>query len=109
MLESLNRAIYCIKPVSDEAETEWQAEIEKLKQHVREVMAATGKNIRPNLKGVQWLMGACEPHPPPTLNVLAKATTEGFCTADSGCDIDINVDTCSTLVSSSLFIFFTAI
>ncbi|KAL1957811.1 hypothetical protein VTO42DRAFT_5529 [Malbranchea cinnamomea] len=76
LVESLNRAMDRIKAVSDEAEAERQAEVERLKKHAREVLAVTGKNIRPNLKGVaggakvvQQLMG-------PTLNALAKATGE---------------------------------
>lgn len=76
LVESLNRAVDRIKAVADEAEAERQVEVQKLKQHARDVMAATGKNIRPNLRGVEggervvrWLMG-------PTMQALARATDE---------------------------------
>jgi transcription initiation factor TFIIH subunit 1 len=52
LVESLNRAMERIKAVATDAETEKEAEINKLKQHAREVFAATGKKIRVNLAGV---------------------------------------------------------
>lgn len=52
LVESLNRALERIKAVAADAESEKEAEINKLKQHAREVFAATGKKIRINLAGV---------------------------------------------------------
>ncbi|KAL1985868.1 hypothetical protein VTN96DRAFT_7246 [Rasamsonia emersonii] len=52
LVESLNRAMERVKAVAADAEAERQAEIEKLKQHARDVLAATGKKIRVNLAGV---------------------------------------------------------
>ncbi|KAF3481420.1 RNA polymerase II transcription factor B subunit 1 [Arthroderma uncinatum] len=74
MVESLNRAMDRINEVSKTAEAERQVEVDKLRKHAREVMASTGKRIRPNdvdggEKVVKQLMG-------PTINALAKATAE---------------------------------
>ncbi|OKL59871.1 hypothetical protein UA08_04680 [Talaromyces atroroseus] len=52
LVESLNRAIERIKAVAADAEAERERETNKLKQHAREVFAATGKKIRINLAGV---------------------------------------------------------
>ncbi|GAM41630.1 hypothetical protein TCE0_042r14890 [Talaromyces pinophilus] len=52
LVESLNRAMERIKAVATDAETDKETEINKLKQHAREVFAATGKKIRVNLAGV---------------------------------------------------------
>lgn len=76
LVESLNRAMDRIKAVADEAEAERQAEVEKLKQHAREIMAATGKNIRPNLKGVEGGRKVVNQLMGPTMNALGKAIAE---------------------------------
>ncbi|KAL2215808.1 RNA polymerase II transcription initiation protein [Thermoascus aurantiacus ATCC 26904] len=75
LVESLNRARERIKAVADDAEAERQIEVEKLKQHARDVLATTGKKIRVNLAGVpggekvvNQLMG-------PTLRALDVAMT----------------------------------
>ncbi|KAL1964722.1 hypothetical protein VTN77DRAFT_6748 [Rasamsonia byssochlamydoides] len=52
LVESLNRAMERVKAVAADAEAERQVEVEKLKQHARDVLAATGKKIRVNLAGV---------------------------------------------------------
>ncbi|KAK2871651.1 hypothetical protein FQN49_002974 [Arthroderma sp. PD_2] len=74
MVESLNRAMDRINEVAKTAEAERQVEVEKLKKHAREVMASTGRRIRPGEveggeKVVKQLMG-------PTVKALAKATSE---------------------------------
>ncbi|TPX25619.1 RNA polymerase II transcription factor B subunit 1 [Coccidioides immitis] len=76
LVESLNRAMDRIKAVANEAEAERQAEVEKLKQHAREVMAATGRNIRPNLKGVEGGRKVVNQLMAPTMNALGKAIAE---------------------------------
>ncbi|EER23504.1 BSD domain containing protein [Coccidioides posadasii C735 delta SOWgp] len=76
LVESLNRAMDRIKAVANEAEVERQAEVEKLKQHAREVMAATGRNIRPNLKGVEGGRKVVNQLMAPTMNALGKAIAE---------------------------------
>lgn len=74
LVESLNRARERIKSVADDAEADRQVEVEKLKQHARDVLASTGKKIRVNLAGVpggevvNQLMG-------PTLRALDVAMT----------------------------------
>ncbi|KAJ9229912.1 hypothetical protein DTO271D3_1175 [Paecilomyces variotii] len=52
LVESLNRAMERIKSVAADAEAERQVEVERLKQHARDVLATTGKKIRVNLAGV---------------------------------------------------------
>lgn len=52
LVESLNRAMERIKAVAADAEAERQKEVERLKQHAREVLEATGRKIRVNLAGV---------------------------------------------------------
>ncbi|KAL2361761.1 hypothetical protein RJZ56_005329 [Blastomyces dermatitidis] len=76
LVESLNRAIDRIRAVADEAEKERQGEIERLKQHAREVMASTGKNIRPNLKGVEGGEKTVNALLEPTVKALGKALEE---------------------------------
>lgn len=74
MVESLSRAMDRINEVAKAAEAERQVEVEKLKKHAREVLASTGRKIRladvdGGEKVVKQLMG-------PTINALAKATSE---------------------------------
>lgn len=76
LVESLNRAMDRIKAVADEAENEKMAEVEKRRQHARDISVTTGRTSRPNLKGltggaevVNQLMG-------PTTKALGKATDE---------------------------------
>ncbi|ODH47616.1 hypothetical protein GX48_06294 [Paracoccidioides brasiliensis] len=76
LVESLNRAMDRIKAVADEAEKERQAEIERLKQHAREVRVSTGKNIRPNLKRVEGGEKTVNALMEPTLKALEKALEE---------------------------------
>ncbi|KAI1911083.1 RNA polymerase II transcription factor B subunit 1 [Ophidiomyces ophidiicola] len=76
LVESLNRAMDRIKAVADEAEVERRAEVEKLKQHAREIMAATGKNIRPNFKAIEGGQKVVNQLMKPTMNALGKAISE---------------------------------
>ncbi|WEW60732.1 RNA polymerase II transcription factor B subunit 1 [Emydomyces testavorans] len=76
LVESLNRAKERIKAVADEADAERQVEIEKLKQQAREIVAATGKHIRPNLKGVGGGQKVVNQLMGPTINALGKAIAE---------------------------------
>ncbi|QSS49320.1 RNA polymerase II transcription factor [Histoplasma capsulatum var. duboisii H88] len=76
LVESLNHAMDRIKAVADEAEKERQVEIERLKQHAREVMASTGRNIRPNLKGVEGGGKTVNALLEPTVKALGKALDE---------------------------------
>ncbi|OAX79613.1 hypothetical protein ACJ72_06065 [Emergomyces africanus] len=76
LVESLNRAMDRIKSVADEAEKERQEEIERLKRHAREVMTSTGKNIRPNLKGVEGGEKTVNALMAPTVKALGKALEE---------------------------------
>lgn len=52
LAESLNRANERIKAVASDAEAERQVEVEKLRQHARDVFASTGKKIRVNHAGI---------------------------------------------------------
>ena len=76
LVESLNRALDRVKAVSEEAEAERQVEVDKLKQHARDVMAATGRNIRPNLKGVPGGARAVQRLVGPTVQALERARGE---------------------------------
>ncbi|OJD23688.1 hypothetical protein ACJ73_04957 [Blastomyces percursus] len=76
LVESLNRAMDRIRAVADEAEKERQREIERLKQHARKVMASTGKNIRPNLKGVKGGEKMVNALLEPTVMALGRALEE---------------------------------
>ncbi|KAL4742537.1 hypothetical protein BDV11DRAFT_180607 [Aspergillus similis] len=75
LVESLNRAMERINVVATDAETERQVEVEKVKQHAREVLQATGKRLRVNLdiipggeQAVKRLLG-------PTIRALDTALT----------------------------------
>jgi transcription initiation factor TFIIH subunit 1 len=52
LVESLSRAMDRIKAVAADAEAEREVEVNNLKQHAREVLAATGKKIRVNLSSI---------------------------------------------------------
>jgi transcription initiation factor TFIIH subunit 1 len=73
LVESLARAIERIKAVAADAETERDAETNKLKQHAREVFAATGKKIRVNLAGVGGGEKVVNQLLSPTISALKRA------------------------------------
>ncbi|EYE92659.1 TFIIH subunit TFB1 family protein [Aspergillus ruber CBS 135680] len=52
LVESLNRAMQRIKAVAADAEADRQKEVERLKQHARDMLEATGRKIRVSLAGV---------------------------------------------------------
>jgi transcription initiation factor TFIIH subunit 1 len=52
LAESLNRALDRIKSVAADAEAERQVEVERVKNHAREVLEATGRKIKANLAGI---------------------------------------------------------
>ncbi|KAK2731799.1 RNA polymerase II transcription factor B subunit 1 [Myotisia sp. PD_48] len=76
LVESLDRAIDRIKAVANEAEAEREAEILKLKQRARDVMASTGKNIRPNFNDVEGGESVVNTLMAPTINALGQAMGE---------------------------------
>jgi transcription initiation factor TFIIH subunit 1 len=73
LVESLNRATDRIKAVAADAEAERQVEVNNLKQHAREVLAATGKQIRVNLSGVGGGEKVVNQLLGPTIKALALA------------------------------------
>ncbi|KKK14240.1 hypothetical protein AOCH_006600 [Aspergillus ochraceoroseus] len=75
LVESLTRALERINAVAQDAAAERQVEVDKVKQHAREVLQATGKRLRVNLdnipggeKAVKRLLG-------PTIQALETGLT----------------------------------
>ncbi|KAL4752976.1 hypothetical protein BDW72DRAFT_48888 [Aspergillus terricola var. indicus] len=75
LVESLNRAIERINAVATDAETERQVEVEKVKQHAREVLQATGKRLRVNLDSIPGGEQAVKRLLGPTIRALDTALT----------------------------------
>ncbi|PKX92613.1 TFIIH subunit TFB1 family protein [Aspergillus novofumigatus IBT 16806] len=73
LVESLNRAMERIQSVANDAEAERQVEVNRLKQHAREVLEATGKKIRLNLAGVTGGEKAIKQLLGPTIRALETA------------------------------------
>jgi transcription initiation factor TFIIH subunit 1 len=76
LVESLSRAMDRIKAVAVDAETEKQAEVNRLKQNARDVFAATGKKIRVNLAGVGGGEKVVNQLLGPTISALSLATNK---------------------------------
>lgn len=76
LVESLNRAMDRIKAVATDAETEKQAEVNRLKQNARDVFAATGKKIRVNLAGVGGGEKVVNQLLGPTISALSLASNK---------------------------------
>jgi transcription initiation factor TFIIH subunit 1 len=76
LVESLSRAMDRIKAVAADAETEKQAEVNRLKQNARDVFAATGKKIRVNLAGVGGGEKVVNQLLGPTISALSLATNK---------------------------------
>jgi transcription initiation factor TFIIH subunit 1 len=76
LVESLNRAMERIQAVAADAEAERHLEIERLKQHAREVLASTGKKIRRNPTGVGGGEKAVRQLLGPTMHSLDMATSQ---------------------------------
>ncbi|KAJ5899037.1 General transcription and DNA repair factor IIH subunit tcf-29 [Penicillium taxi] len=51
--ESLHRAGVRIQAVADSAEAERQVEVDRVKQHVRDVFSKSGHKLRPNIEGIE--------------------------------------------------------
>ncbi|KAL4763005.1 TFIIH subunit TFB1 family protein [Aspergillus foveolatus] len=75
LVESLNRAMERINAVATDAETERQVEVEKVKQHAREVLQATGKRLRVNLDSIPGGEQAVKRLLGPTIRALDTAMT----------------------------------
>jgi transcription initiation factor TFIIH subunit 1 len=75
LVESLNRAMERINAVATDAETERQVEVEKVKQHAREVLQATGKRLRVNLDSIPGGEQAVKRLLGPTIRALDTALT----------------------------------
>ncbi|KAL4808313.1 hypothetical protein BDV18DRAFT_134676 [Aspergillus unguis] len=76
LVESLNRAIERINAVAADAESERQVEVNKVKQHAREVLQATGKKLRVNLDSIPGGEQAVKRLLGPTLRALETALTK---------------------------------
>ncbi|KAL4821843.1 hypothetical protein BDW67DRAFT_149657 [Aspergillus spinulosporus] len=75
LVESLNRAMERINAVAADAERERQVEVEKVKQHAREVLQATGKRLRVNLDSIPGGEQAVKRLLGPTIRALDTALT----------------------------------
>ncbi|CBF81647.1 hypothetical protein AN5569.2 [Aspergillus nidulans FGSC A4] len=73
LVESLNRAMERINAVATDAEKERQVEVEKVKQHAREVLQATGKRLRVNLDSIPGGEQAVKRLLGPTIRALDTA------------------------------------
>ncbi|KAL4999731.1 hypothetical protein BDV10DRAFT_164227 [Aspergillus recurvatus] len=75
LVESLNRAVERINAVATDAEAERQVEVERVKQHAREVLQATGKRLRVNLDSIPGGEQAVKRLLGPTIRALDTALT----------------------------------
>ncbi|KAL4782843.1 hypothetical protein BJX76DRAFT_349072 [Aspergillus varians] len=73
LVESLNRAADRINAVAKDAEAERQVEVNKVKQHAREVLQATGKRLRINLESIPGGEQAVKRLLGPTVRALETA------------------------------------
>lgn len=73
LVESLNRAIERINAVAADAESERQVEVNKVKQHVREVLQATGKKLPVNFNSIPGGEQAVKRLLGPTIRALETA------------------------------------
>ncbi|GLA78539.1 RNA polymerase II transcription factor B subunit 1 [Aspergillus tubingensis] len=73
LVESLNRAMERIKSVAQDAEAERQVEVDRLKQHAREVLERTGRKLKLNLAGVAGGEQAVNRLLGPTIRALETA------------------------------------
>jgi transcription initiation factor TFIIH subunit 1 len=72
--ESLIRAKERIKAVSDSAEAERQVEVDRVKQHARDMFERTGRKLRPNLDSIEGGAKAVNQLLGPTLHALELAS-----------------------------------
>ncbi|KAL2798448.1 hypothetical protein BJX66DRAFT_295676 [Aspergillus keveii] len=75
LVESLNRAMDRINSVAQDAEVERQVEVNKVKQHAREVLQATKKKLRVNLDSIPGGEQAVKRLLGPTIRALETALT----------------------------------
>jgi transcription initiation factor TFIIH subunit 1 len=75
LVESLNRAMDRINAVAHDAEAERQVEVNKVKQHAREVLQATKKKLRVNLDSIPGGEQAVKRLLGPTIRALETALT----------------------------------
>jgi transcription initiation factor TFIIH subunit 1 len=75
LVESLNRAMDRINAVAQDAEAERQVEVNKVKQHAREVLQATKKKLRVNLDSIPGGEQAVKRLLGPTIRALETALT----------------------------------
>ncbi|KAL3443072.1 hypothetical protein BJX65DRAFT_285902 [Aspergillus insuetus] len=73
LVESLNRAMDRINAVAQDAEAERQVEVNKVKQHAREVLQATKKKLRVNLDSIPGGEQAVKRLLGPTIQALETA------------------------------------
>lgn len=73
LVESLNRAMDRIRSVANDAEAERQVEVDKLRNHAREVLEATGKKIKVNTAGIPGGEQAVNQLLGPTIRALELA------------------------------------
>ncbi|KAJ5762219.1 uncharacterized protein N7511_005601 [Penicillium nucicola] len=76
LAESLQRASERIKAVANDAEADRKVEVDKLRQHAREVFERTQRKIRPNLEGVQGGQKVVNQLLGPTLHALNVALSK---------------------------------
>ncbi|KAL2841621.1 hypothetical protein BJX68DRAFT_245239 [Aspergillus pseudodeflectus] len=75
LVESLNRAMDRINAVAHDAEAERQVEVNKVKQHAREVLQATKKKLRVSLDSIPGGEQAVKRLLGPTIRALETALT----------------------------------
>ncbi|KAJ5138592.1 uncharacterized protein N7515_003440 [Penicillium bovifimosum] len=75
LAESLRRAAERIQAVANDAEAERKVEVDRLRQHAREVYESTGRKLRINLEGVEGGQKVVNQLLGPTLHALELAST----------------------------------
>ncbi|KAJ5544847.1 hypothetical protein N7535_006766 [Penicillium sp. DV-2018c] len=74
LAESLRRATERIQAVANDAEAERKVEVDRLRQHAREVYESTGRKLRINLEGVEGGQKVVNQLLGPTLRALELAS-----------------------------------
>jgi transcription initiation factor TFIIH subunit 1 len=75
LAESLRRATERIQAVANDAEAERKVEVDRLRQHARDVYESTGRKLRVNLEGVEGGQKVVNQLLGPTLHALELAST----------------------------------
>lgn len=71
--ESLQRAIERIQAVASDAEAERQVDVDRMKQHARDVYESTGRKLRPNLNVIEGGQKVVNQLLGPTMHALQQA------------------------------------